>query len=165
MYDRVLLSIDGSALSMAAVPHAVRLAGPDGAIRAITVVRSRDMLRTDLASSAHEFVIPGATSLEDLVKQVAGTERAAASATLAEAKAQLTALGATKIDMEICEGLAGNAIIDEMHAFRADAIVLGTRGHGGLGREVVGSVAEYVLRHAGSTAVVLIGTRGGAANN
>jgi nucleotide-binding universal stress UspA family protein len=38
-----------------------------------------------------------------------------------------------------------------------------TRGHGGLGREVVGSVAEYVLRQPGEAAVVLVGSRAASA--
>lgn len=161
MYERVLLSVDGSPLSMAAVPHALRLAGADGSIKAITVIRSKDALRTELMGSAHEFVIPGATSMDDLVNQVGGTERRAAAALLDSVRDELTRLGAQHVEVEVCEGLAGNAIIDEIAAFRAEAVVLGTRGHSGLGREVVGSVAEYVLRHAGSAAVVLIGTRGG----
>ena len=40
---------------------------------------------------------------------------------------------------------------------------MATRGHSGLGREVVGSVAEYVLRHAGPVAVVLVGPRAAVA--
>lgn len=160
MYQRVLLSIDGSPLSMAAVPHALRLAGADGNIKAITVIRDKAALRTELMGSAHEFVIPGATSLDDLVNQVGNTERQTATAMLNSVKDELTRLGAKHVEVEVCEGLAGNAIIDEIASFGAEAVVMGTRGHSGLGREVVGSVAEYVLRHAGSAAVVLIGTRG-----
>lgn len=162
MYDRVLLSIDGSPLSMAAVPHAVRAAGPDGRIKAITVIRTPDMLHTELMGSAHEFIIPGATSLDDLVSEVGGTERVSARKLLDRVEAQLKDLGAQHVETEVCEGLPGNAIIDEMHAFNAGAVVMGTRGHSGLGREVVGSIAEYVLRHAGDAAVILVGTRAGS---
>jgi len=158
MYNRVLLSIDGSPLSMAAVPHAARAAGTDGQIKVITVVRSKEMLELDLMASAHEFVVPG-TTLADLVNQVAGADRQAATKLLSSVKAELERLGAKDVKTEVCEGLAGNAIIDELRTFGAEAVVMGTRGHTGLGREVVGSVAEYVLRHAGSAAVVLIGTR------
>lgn len=161
MYQRVLLTIDGSRLSQAAVPHAAHVVAPGGDVRVITVVRQREQVRTDLMGSAHEFIVPGATDLDDLVAQVSETERQSAADVLKAAELELSALGVKPVHVAVREGHAGNAIIDAAHEYDSQVIVMGTRGHSGLGREVVGSVAEYVLRHAGEAAVLLIGTRGG----
>ena len=56
-------------------------------------------------------------------------------------------------------GRAADVIVDTATEERASAVAMATRGHSGLGREVVGSVAEYVLRHAGPLATVLVGPR------
>jgi nucleotide-binding universal stress UspA family protein len=53
----------------------------------------------------------------------------------------------------IISGAAGAAIVEASRVLKSDLIVLGTHGRGVLSRFFVGSVAEYVLRHA--TAPVL----------
>jgi nucleotide-binding universal stress UspA family protein len=48
----------------------------------------------------------------------------------------------------VWEGQPGEAIVEAAGAEGADIIVVGTRGRGGLGRMLLGSVSEYVVRHA-----------------
>ena len=43
---------------------------------------------------------------------------------------------------------AGNCIVETARRVKADLIAMGTHGRGGLSRLVLGSVAEYVVRHA-----------------
>jgi nucleotide-binding universal stress UspA family protein len=45
-------------------------------------------------------------------------------------------------------GAAGEAIVDAAGAEGADVIVVGRRGLGAVGRFVLGSVSDYVVRHA-----------------
>ncbi len=77
----------------------------------------------------------------------------------ARAAAQTTAttLGATA-EVHVVEGDAGEALCAVALARAADAIVVGSRGRGGLRRAVLGSVSDYVVRKAPCPVVV---SRGG----
>jgi nucleotide-binding universal stress UspA family protein len=52
------------------------------------------------------------------------------------------------VDYHIIEGFAADEIVRSAQANKADLIVLGTHGRGGLRRALMGSVAEKVLRSA-----------------
>ena len=58
-------------------------------------------------------------------------------------------------DYELLEGPPGEMIVDEAEGIGAKMIAMSTHGRGGLGRVVLGSVADYVLRHA-SCPVLLV---------
>jgi nucleotide-binding universal stress UspA family protein len=45
-------------------------------------------------------------------------------------------------------GEAGESIVDAAAAERADLVVVGSRGRGSLGRAILGSVSDHVVRHA-----------------
>ena len=63
-----------------------------------------------------------------------------------------------KVQAEIVEGTAGDAIVEYAHHHGMDLIAMSTHGRSGLGRLVFGSVADQVLRQAG-TPVLLIRSR------
>jgi nucleotide-binding universal stress UspA family protein len=46
------------------------------------------------------------------------------------------------------EGAPGDEIVAAAKSFGADLIVIGSHGRGGIGRVLMGSVAEAVMRHA-----------------
>jgi nucleotide-binding universal stress UspA family protein len=48
----------------------------------------------------------------------------------------------------VWEGDAGDGILAAADAERADIIVMGTRGRGGVERSLLGSVSDHVIRHA-----------------
>ncbi len=52
------------------------------------------------------------------------------------------------VETRIVEGAASESIIDAARKAKADAIVMGTRGHSGLRHVLLGSVAEQTLRQA-----------------
>ena len=60
-------------------------------------------------------------------------------------RAQAAGVDATFL---VWEGAAGDAIVDAAGAEGADVIVVGRRGLGAVGRIVLGSVSDYVVRHA-----------------
>jgi nucleotide-binding universal stress UspA family protein len=68
------------------------------------------------------------------------------------------ALRAEGISVEVMttRGDAGERIVEEAEALGCDAIVMATHGRSGLGRALIGSVAEYVVRHSRGAAVVLV---------
>jgi nucleotide-binding universal stress UspA family protein len=48
----------------------------------------------------------------------------------------------------IWEGEPGESIVDAAIAERADLIVVGSHGRGAVGRFLIGSVSDHVVRHA-----------------
>ena len=52
------------------------------------------------------------------------------------------------VETVLLEGAPGAAICDAATELRADVIVMGSRGRGGLRRAVLGSVSDHVIRHA-----------------
>jgi nucleotide-binding universal stress UspA family protein len=161
MYKKILVTLDGSRLSQAAVPQAAALAvGTDAELVVLEVVEPLDTLRRQ-ALGQYEFTDGEPTRIEALAQELHFTGRDRALADVERAKGQLQDAGVSNARTAIAEGLAGNEIVDFAGREGCDAIVMATRGHGGLGREVVGSVTEYVLRHAGRMAVVLVGPRSG----
>jgi nucleotide-binding universal stress UspA family protein len=55
-------------------------------------------------------------------------------------------------------GAAGREIVDEAEACRAELIIVGASRHGTMMRMLLGSVADYVVRHA-SCSVEVVRTR------
>jgi nucleotide-binding universal stress UspA family protein len=159
MYKKVLVTLDGSALARAALGQAATLAAGTGAEVVVTeVIEPLETLRRE-AEGQYEFTDGDAGRIAALAQEMHFTRRDRARAELERAADELKAASVERVRTELAEGLAGNEIVNLAQREDCDAIVMATRGHGGLGREVIGSVAEYVLRHAGRMAVVLVGPR------
>jgi len=159
LYQKILLTLDGSALSRAAITHAQRVAADSNVeIVVLEVVRPLEMHRLEVLGQI-EFTRGDPQVAEEIARSIDFEHRSRAEADVTGAREELEASGVRSVRTLVEEGLAGNVIVDVADREGVDAIVMATRGHGGLGREVVGSVAEYVLRHAGNAAVILVGPR------
>lgn len=160
MYQRILLTLDGSELARAAIPHAGTIAGGGAAeVTVLEVLPSGETMRTRALSEGYDFTAGDLDAAAEFAVSQLGAMRREAERELAAAESQLLAAGVGSVTTAIVDGLAGNAIVEYAAQHGIGAIVMATRGHSGLGREVLGSVAEYVLRHAGDAAIVLVGPR------
>lgn len=134
----VLVAIDDSDISVAAVKFAVRLAKRAGA--SLTFCNAVDLSGIDAAC-----VQPYAdVSLDGLVKPL----HEEAQAILAAAADVANAASVRAATREL-SGPAPRAILEAAPMLCADAIVVGTHGHRGLSRLIFGSTAEEVLHDAG----------------
>jgi nucleotide-binding universal stress UspA family protein len=59
------------------------------------------------------------------------------------------------VDFLVWEGDPGEAIIDAAQAEGADMIVVGSHGRGAVGRFLIGSVSDHVVRHASCPVLVV----------
>jgi nucleotide-binding universal stress UspA family protein len=163
MYRKILVTLDGSPLARAALPQIVTLAsGTDASVSVLEVVETFETFRRQ-AEGHYEFTDGEPARIDALAKEWHFSRRDRAMDDVEHGKQELEAAGIKGVQTAVVEGLAGNEIVDFAQREGCDAIVMGARGHGGLGREIVGSVAEYVLRHAGQLAVILVGPRARAA--
>ena len=134
-YRKILVAVDGSPTSMKGLREAVRLAKDNRAQLVLMNVVNEFYAVANLDGFA-----PGV----DLVP----TLREGGRRVLAKAKALTDKAGvrATTVMRETLGGPAADAIVREARKQRADQLVLGTHGHRGLRRMVLGSDAEQVVR-------------------
>lgn len=156
MYERVLLSTDGSTLSKVAIAEAVRLIDPaTGTIVVIEVVD--DPARILAQTTPAGFVLQGASGLTlDLAEEVVMAQREAAAQHLEEFRAALERAGVRHIETVVLEGLPGERIAEAARTHHCEVVVMATHGHSGLARAVLGSVADYVLRHLRGIPILLV---------
>jgi nucleotide-binding universal stress UspA family protein len=134
--ERILVPLDGSPLAESAVATAAEMARPGPG----TLILVR-------AAEAHPF--PGTDPVEAQVDVVREAETYLAGVT-----ERLKAQGLANVETSVWYGPAAAAIVDAARARKADLIVMSTHGRGGLGRLILGSVAESVLR--GTTTPILL---------
>jgi nucleotide-binding universal stress UspA family protein len=134
MFSRILVPLDGSERAARALPVAARLARASGG----------SLVLMQILSGLGEF----------LPYVVPGFEPSTLPADLENATAYLKSL--TTLDemrgipaeVEVHTGLAPSMILEVARARQAELIVLTSRGHTGLTRWALGSVAQKVARHA-----------------
>lgn len=137
MYKRIAVAIDGSDASNAGLREACKVAKDQGShLRLIHVVDEILGASPPIFGSAYDAIIA------ELRK--AGSNILAHAESVAE-KEGLTA------ETQLVEAMgrpAGECVIHAAKEWPADLIVCGTHGRRGLRRIVMGSDAEYIVRHA-----------------
>jgi nucleotide-binding universal stress UspA family protein len=142
MYDTVLVATDGSDHAAAATEHAVALAAEhDATVHAVFVVDTSTNLLTVSKDDVRDAL---RTVRED------ESERALAAAATTASDAGVPA------ETHVYEGEPSEQLLAAVDDLAADVVVLGTHGHTGLRRRLLGSVSEQVVRHA-PVPVVTIG--------
>ena len=134
--DKILVPLDGSMLAETALWTALDLAEKNGA--------SVSLLR-----AAEAYALPGADTTEAQVMAVREAEEYLAAVTR-----RLEDRGFRRVETHVWYGAAAAAIVEAASVQKADMMVMSTHGRTGLGRLILGSVAESVLR--GTTVPILI---------
>ncbi len=142
MYKRILVPVDGSPTSTRGLDEAIRLAKLTGA--SIRLVHVLDQM---------VFM----TGMETYTLDVIGILKEAGERIVQEMKARVAAGGieATSFVSEALAGRVCDVVAEQAKAFDADLIVLGTHGRRGVGRLLIGSDAEQIVRNA-SVPVLLV---------
>ena len=136
---KVLLAIDGSTCSDAAIEEVARRPWPkDTELKIITAVE------IPIIAAAEPWAIS-----PDYFEELEMTVRQAAKEVI---DAALVKLGKTaqavKLTTEIIQGPARQVIVDEADRWNANLIVMGSRGLGAWNRLLLGSVSSAVVHHA-----------------
>jgi nucleotide-binding universal stress UspA family protein len=140
---RILLAVDGSAHSDAAVDEIVRQHFPaDSEIRIISAVEPQ-LFPGTLAGDA--------ASVSMYYAEVEKAEGEQARVSVDKAAARLGANEHTSrlsVTTDVIFGLPKQVILEEAEAFGADLIVVGSHGQGMLERFLLGSVSQAIALHA-----------------
>lgn len=137
MYKKILVPVDNSATSRAALKEAKRFAKNEQA--AVRLVHVIDLAQ--FAWSANEFLD---------VPRLQASLREGGQAVLNESAAAMKDAGVEPESamLETWSGIFSDIIIDDALAWKADLIIMGTHGYSGLKHVLLGSVAEGVIRQS-----------------
>lgn len=138
MYQRILVPVDGSPTSQRGLDEAIRLAQiMKGRLRLIHVI---DELSFAVAMDAYS----------GYAGDWLGVLREAGQRVLDDGKAVAAAAG-VEVETVLCDSFHGavhEMVTAEAAKWPADLIMIGTHGRRGVGRLLLGSSAEHILRYA-----------------
>lgn len=158
MYQRILLPLDGSDLAEAAIPHAVGLA----------TLGDAEILLVQVIDTVGQFLAAGASSLElgdgegapipvEVAEQAVAAQREQALEYLGGVRDRIAAdEHLRQIEVMVVEGGAGEALEQLIAREGCDVVVMSTHGRTGLRRVLLGSVADYLVRHSPGCSVLLV---------
>lgn len=136
MYTKILVPLDGSPTSTLGLAEAIKLAKLTGA--QLKLMHAVDMLSVSLTPEVSMAATP---TVFELLRQ-------GGQAILMRAKADVDKSG-VPVDTVLVDTLGGRVcdlVVDEAKRWGAELIVIGTHGRRGVGRMLMGSDAEQILR-------------------
>ena len=139
MYQSILVPLDGSVTAEAILPEIETLA--KGMAARLIIARVCPSLKV-----AEPTVAETLTSTSEQAEQY-----------LTEMKSTLNGKG-IDVETHLCYGDAAYEIIDLSNRLEVDLIAMSTHGRSGIGRWLLGSIAEKVVRHS-SRPVLLVRAR------
>jgi nucleotide-binding universal stress UspA family protein len=152
VYKKIILTHDGSELASLAIPHAAAVASACNAeIVLLRIIPSaqQDAAAMSIAMTPSDMggAIPIDGTGEAAVK-MAKEDKRRATQELEKIKVNLEESGVKKVTLKVVEGSPQPDIVAFAKDEHCDAIVMSTHGRSGLGRVLLGSVTDYVVRHA-----------------
>jgi nucleotide-binding universal stress UspA family protein len=158
MYGKILVPLDGSKLAEVVLPYVQELARRfDSEVTLIQVVAPLSKLVAETMPASLEPTGAAAAIGVEAASEALKAEHESARSYLEGVAGRLKAQD-IKVRTEIAEGVAADTIVEYAHGHAMDLIAMSTHGRSGLRRLVYGSVADQVLRQAG-TPVLLIRSR------
>jgi nucleotide-binding universal stress UspA family protein len=146
MTRTILLCTDGSDLALTSLRRGLDVLAAGDRVVIATVVEltpPTDVLGTGFAGG---MVSPEQADRDDRLRRESGEHL------LVHTR---DGLGLPDADLVVLDGAPGPALVDLAAELPASVVVIGTRGHGGLRRAVLGSVSDHVVRHAPCPVVVI----------
>ena len=150
MTSPVLLCTDGSHHSTAALAAGLELLAPETPLIVVTVMAEPDP--TLVTGTGMAGGVMSADAFDEMEADAATEAERLVTATRAE-------LGIDQAEVKVLQGDPAAAICTLADEIDAGAIVIGTRGRGGIKRAVLGSVSDHVVRNA-PCSVIITGPKG-----
>lgn len=138
MFEKLLVCLDGSAVSEQVVPYAVGIADRFGSEVYLLQVVTVPSAVAEAAAYGGERVL-----VEQLEQQKAEAQ------TYLETVATQFRESNIQVRSDVVEGTPGDTIVNYAHHQGIDLIAIATHGRTNIGRLVFGSVAEFVLKKSG----------------
>ena len=136
MYEKILVTLDGSKLAECVLPHVE------------TIYKGCEKPKVTVLRVVEPVQLPygeGMTGITlDMLKQAEIDEKAEAKVYLEKISGKLGKVG-MPVETKVLSGKAADSIVDFINKNNYDLVVLSTHGRSGISRWVWGSVADRVL--------------------
>lgn len=140
MFGKIVVCLDGSNLAEKILPYVIEQAKRfDSEIVLLRVISEPTIISP---------AIPGMPGLPIGVKKSLTREEAEAEAYLKSVADRILSEEKLRVSYDRVLGPAGQTIIDYCGEHQIELIAIATHGRGGLGRAVLGSVADYVIKYS-----------------
>lgn len=150
MYKSIVVGTDFSKTAAQAVDQAAEIAKAFGATLHIVTAFKPAMTTSIAASSLEAMAAGGAEFLQEADSKIADE----VDATLSQMAKKLSSNGVS-VKTHGCAGDAADALVDVAESAKADLIVVGNRGMGGVKRFVLGSVPNKISHHAPCSVLIV----------
>jgi nucleotide-binding universal stress UspA family protein len=148
----LIIGTDGSDLAIQAASAGLSLIRPAERVMIVAVAETIDpSLADDATGHAASTMTPH--QVEEQHRQVRTQSQSAAEATK-DAVASLGVPPVGELETFVIDGDPGPALCRFAADVNAAAIIVGSRGRGGIKRALLGSVSDYVVRNAPCSVVV-----------
>lgn len=135
---KILLAVDGSSCSDAAVEEVARRPWPEGSlVKVLTVVE------TPMPPTPESWAVP-----LNYFEELEATLRKQGETIVNRALQKLKSNKSLLVDAVLAPGSPRPVILDEAESWGADLIVLGSHGYSAWKRFLLGSVSQAVVSHA-----------------
>ena len=144
---KILLAVDGSKCSDAAIAEVARQPWPAGSeVRVVTVAEMPFFPSTEFGTLPQQYY-----------EELEGVARERANSIVAKAVEQLQRSQVTSVpvDSRVIYESPREAIVDEATEWGADLIVVGSHGYRGYKRFLLGSVSQAIAAHAPCSVMIV----------
>jgi len=149
----LILPQDGSALAEQALPHVADLARPLKA--KVHLVRANPTLGEYHNYMGLHPLDSSSTVCHEMYQEFAKEADARAMEHLHDVKDRLRDMGITSVEENLLRGHAAEVIVDLAKETTNCLIVMSSHGRSGVGRWVLGSVSDRVVRHSGVPVLII----------
>lgn len=138
-----IVASDGSALALGSAAAGLAILQPTDKVIVITVVDGTypSLTEDDVGNTTRPIKNPANLRDDRMADGQRALERTAAAMN-------------RDVETRLVEGSPGFAICELAKEVSADVVVIGSHGHGGFRRALLGSVSDYVVRHASCPVVI-----------
>lgn len=144
-YKKILVTFDGSNLASGAFPYAIALAKSCNAevilLQVVETLQQQPIALYTLSFASYPDAV-------EIAKETIEDQKKFATRQLKKVKKLFEAEGVSAVKTQVESGFAREVILKVANNESCDLIVMATRGRSGIGRVVLGSVADYIVRHA-----------------
>jgi nucleotide-binding universal stress UspA family protein len=142
--ETVIVAVDGSDAALQGARAGLEIVRPDVDVVIVTVVEP----------SEDDMPVSGFAGSGMSPQEIEAEDEARTAAARGDLDAAAAALGLADRQTLVLRGGPGAALCDIAAERSAGAIVMGSRGRGGLKRALLGSVSDYVVRNSPCTVVI-----------
>ncbi len=158
-FERLTVPVDGSELAEEILPHVVYLSAAMGLTVDLAQVNPSGEEYYRSVSIGPSETMQGIPSYEDYIRVLDGESEGY----LAGLKERLAGQGAAAVETRLLHGPVAESIADLASATANNLVAMTTHGRSGVGRLVLGSIAERVVRQSGDPVLLVRGGQGGGA--